>query len=142
MRKHRRRGRRGPDTQADLDGLADIPALQAAAKCGEAGKVMPQIDRNRCEAKDDCVRVCPYNVFEIRRIEPADFADLTFKGKVRSLLHGRMTAYTPAADACRACGLCVKVCPEDAIRLVKNPRRHELAAPGAADEAATVSSLP
>ncbi len=132
MREHRRRGRRRHGAQEVAGQQADIAALQAAAKCGEAGRVMPLIDRNRCEAKDDCVRVCPYDVFEIRRIEAADFADLSFKGKVRSLLHGRMTAYTPAADACRACGLCVSACPEDAIRLVKNPRRHELAAPGGA----------
>ena len=27
------------------------------------------------------------------------------------------TAYTPNADDCRACGLCVVACPEDAITL-------------------------
>ncbi|MBU2655836.1 MULTISPECIES: 4Fe-4S binding protein [Acetobacteraceae] len=30
-----------------------------------------------------------------------------------------MVAYTPHADQCRACGLCVKACPERAIQLVK-----------------------
>jgi len=34
----------------------------------DAGRVVPRIDRNRCEAKADCVRVCPYDVFEIRAL--------------------------------------------------------------------------
>ena len=30
------------------------------ASCpGEPGKVAPVVDRNRCEGKEDCVRVCP-----------------------------------------------------------------------------------
>lgn len=33
--------------------------------------------------------------------------------------HGRKFAYTPRADGCRAYGLCVVACPEDAIRLVE-----------------------
>ncbi|MDH4249099.1 MAG: 4Fe-4S binding protein, partial [Deltaproteobacteria bacterium] len=36
----------------------------------------------------------------------------------------RRTAYTPHAQACKACGLCVTACPEHAITL-------ELAAPSA-----------
>lgn len=113
MRQHRRR----------RHAAAEVPEAPALVRCGEPGKVMPEVDRNRCEGKYDCVRVCPYNVFEVRKIDVQDFAALSFKGKVRSLLHGRLTAYTPAADACRACGLCVRACPEDAIRLVKNPAR-------------------
>ena len=37
---------------------------------GEPGKVAPVVDRNRCEGKEDCVRVCPYDVFEIRGARP------------------------------------------------------------------------
>ena len=78
----------------------------------------PLIDRNRCEGKEDCVRVCPEDVFEVRRIDDADFAKLSFVGRLKSRVHGRMTAYTPNASACQACGKCVSACPEQAIRLV------------------------
>jgi NAD-dependent dihydropyrimidine dehydrogenase PreA subunit len=87
-------------------------------KCrAEPGTFGPVIDRSRCEGKKECVAVCPYDVFEVRRMDDADFATLGFLAKMKSRAHGRLTAYTPRADACRACGLCVVACPEKAIRL-------------------------
>jgi len=77
----------------------------------------PIIDRGKCEGKSDCVEVCPYDVFEVRKIDDADFAMLSFLGKMKSRAHGRKTAYTPNADKCQACGLCVVACPEKAITL-------------------------
>jgi NAD-dependent dihydropyrimidine dehydrogenase PreA subunit len=85
-------------------------------ECKATGTV-PVIDRGKCEGKRECVEVCPYDVFEVRRIDDADFAKLSILGKLKSIAHRRQTAYTPRADACRACGLCVTACPEDAITL-------------------------
>ena len=85
----------------------------------EAATWVPVIDRGRCEGKQDCVQVCPYGVFEVRRIADADFARLGWLGKLKSVAHRRQTAYTPAADECQACGLCVVACPEQAITLVR-----------------------
>jgi 4Fe-4S ferredoxin len=76
------------------------------------------VDRNACEGKRDCVEVCPYDVFEVRQIDGEDFSRLSFLGKMKSRAHGRLTAYTPHADLCQACGLCVVACPEKAITLV------------------------
>ena len=87
------------------------------AECSEAAIFHPVIDRTRCEGKKDCVRVCPYDVFEVRRIDEADFAQLGFFAKLKSRAHGRLSAYTPREEACRSCGLCVEACPEKAIRL-------------------------
>ncbi len=78
----------------------------------------PVIDRSRCEGKSDCVAVCPYGVFEVRRIADDDFRALSFLGQLKSRVHGRLSAYTPRADACQACGLCVAACPEHAVMLV------------------------
>jgi 4Fe-4S ferredoxin len=77
----------------------------------------PVIDRARCEGKKDCVEVCPEDVFEVRRIDDADFAAPGFLAKLKSRAHGKLTAYTPNAAACRSCGLCVVACPEKAITL-------------------------
>ena len=79
----------------------------------------PIVDRTACEGKRDCVAVCPYDVFEVRRIEPSDFAVLSLIGNVKLRVHAMQTAYTPRADACKACGLCVVASPEQAIALVR-----------------------
>jgi NAD-dependent dihydropyrimidine dehydrogenase PreA subunit len=94
----------------------DRPGEQCRAA---PGTFRPVIDRARCEGKRDCVEVCPYGVFEVRRIDDADFARLSVLGRLKSLAHRRQTAYTPAADLCQACGLCVVSCPEKAISLVR-----------------------
>ena len=60
----------------------------------------PVVDHGRCEAERDCVPVCPYDVFEVRRMDPDDFTALGMLGKLRSTAHRRMTAYTVRADQC------------------------------------------
>ena len=97
------------------------PAAQAACN-GQAGRVVPLIDRNRCEAKGGCVEVCPFQVFEIRALTPADRAALSLRGKLKAWGHGHRQAYVLRPDDCHACGLCVQACPEDAIRLVPAQR--------------------
>ena len=94
-------------------------AQRPGQKCGaEPGMYQPAINRNQCEGKGDCKEVCPYNVFEVRRMDNADFAQLSLLGKLKSMAHGKLTAYTPQAALCRACGLCVIACPEKAITLM------------------------
>lgn len=81
------------------------------------GAWLPRVDHRRCEGKRDCLEVCPHDVFEVRRIDDADWAALGWLARLKVLAHGRQTAYTPRADQCRACGLCVVACPERAITL-------------------------
>jgi 4Fe-4S ferredoxin len=109
---------------ARFDKVKARRAARAAGRPGEQcraepGAYAPVIDRNRCEGKAECVAVCPYGVFEVRRIDDADFQALSFFGRLKSRAHRRLTAYTPASEACQACGLCVVACPEQAVALVR-----------------------
>ncbi len=85
----------------------------------EAGAFRPVIDRNRCEGKADCVRVCPVSVFAVGTLEKEQRSGLSFKGKIKGFAHKWQQALLINPEACEACGLCVKACPEDAITLAR-----------------------
>jgi len=83
------------------------------------GLFAPVIDRARCEGKADCVVICPYDVFDLGILPPEDREGLPLMAKVKGFVHGWKQSFAVRAEACRACGLCVKACPEKAIRLEK-----------------------
>jgi NAD-dependent dihydropyrimidine dehydrogenase PreA subunit len=45
------------------------------------------VDRNRCEAEEQCVQVCPYNVFEIRTLAPEQRSALSLLGRLKAWAH-------------------------------------------------------
>jgi 4Fe-4S ferredoxin len=85
----------------------------------EAGVFAPLIDRTRCEAKEDCVEACPYAVFEVRQLGEDDKRALPLVARVKAWVHGNRQAFAVRATECHACGLCVRVCPEHAIKLMR-----------------------
>jgi len=82
-----------------------------------AGVVAPVIHAGRCEGKGNCVRVCPYDVFEIRALTREEDRRLPLFARLRIAFHGGRQGFVVRPDACHACGLCVSACPENAIRL-------------------------
>jgi len=93
------------------------PARPGAGCKAPPGAYAPVVDHARCEGKGDCVEVCPYDVFEVQTIATSDYRALPWIARLKVRVHGMQTAYTPRADLCLACGLCVVACPESAIRL-------------------------
>lgn len=87
--------------------------------CKEPRVLAPVIDRNRCEGKEDCVRVCPYGVFEMAVLDVEQRRALSFTGKFKAMVHGHRQAFAVRAEECHACGLCVAACPEKAIKLAR-----------------------
>ncbi len=79
----------------------------------------PVIDLNKCESDGRCVKVCPKDVLIMREITPEEKGKLTLKGKLKTLVHGKLKAFALNPDACQACGDCMLVCPENAIKLEK-----------------------
>jgi len=86
----------------------------------EAGLFRPVINRNRCEGKEDCVDVCPYQVFEMRKLGDNEKRAMSFGGRLKAWAHGNIQAFAVNAGSCHACGLCVSACPEHAIKLVRS----------------------
>lgn len=95
-------------------------SLQITAECKHPPrKLMPVIDRNRCEGKGPCIDVCPQNVLAMGRITADQRAQQSLKGRLKTFFHGGRQAQVLRPDACLACGQCVEACPERAIRLAR-----------------------
>jgi NAD-dependent dihydropyrimidine dehydrogenase PreA subunit len=86
----------------------------------DAGVVAPVIDALKCEGAGDCVAVCPFDVFNIRRLTATELKALPLGPWIKVKVHGGKQAFVVNGDACHACGLCVSACPEHAIRLTRN----------------------
>jgi NAD-dependent dihydropyrimidine dehydrogenase PreA subunit len=65
----------------------------------EAGKVFPVIDRNRCDGKQDCVAVCPFDVFAMQRITAFDIVAMPVQPRKAHKLIGKWQAFTASSPA-------------------------------------------
>ena len=87
-------------------------------RCSDvSGRVAPVVDRNRCEGKADCVRVCPFNVFEIGTLSNVQRKELSLFGRAKAWAHDYKQAIIVNPLDCHACQLCVDACPEHALHL-------------------------
>ena len=63
-------------------------------KCkAEPARYKPVVNHGRCEAKSDCVAVCPFDVFVVRRFDDADWKPLSPFAKLMVWAHRKQTAY-------------------------------------------------
>ena len=95
--------------------------MPEASECKETGRLVPVIDTSRCEAKEDCVRVCPYDVFTVRKLTAQERGALGLLTRFKVFVHGGKQAFVARPADCHACGECVKACPEQAIQLRAAP---------------------
>ena len=94
--------------------------MGATDECrAEPGAYVPVIDHAKCEGKKDCVRVCPYDVFEVRVLTPEERVGVSLRGRLNLLVRRNRQAVVVAPEDCHACGLCVAACPERAIQLTR-----------------------
>ena len=91
--------------------------MSESAECKGTARLVPVIDQNRCEAKEDCVRVCPHDVFSVRKLTDPERSALGILTRFKLFAHGGKQAVVARPDACHACGKCVSACPEKAIKL-------------------------
>ncbi len=95
-------------------------AAKDTSSCKQPARVVvPVIDNHKCEGKEDCLRVCPYDVFEVRKLTADERSALPFFVRLKVAVHGGKQAFAIRADQCHSCGLCVSACPEKAIRLAR-----------------------
>ncbi|MFT4046016.1 MAG: 4Fe-4S dicluster domain-containing protein [Solimonas sp.] len=85
----------------------------------EPGLFVPRIDPLRCSAEGPCVRVCPYDVLELREVPADQRRAYPWLLRLRLAVKGGRQAAVVRAAACHACGDCVVACPEQAITLVR-----------------------
>lgn len=90
-----------------------------SSNCSDvAEKLMPVVNFNSCDGKEECVAICPYDVFEMQFISKEDKLKLNLKGRIKTFFF-KQKAYIINPDKCHACGLCIQACPENAIKLTK-----------------------
>lgn len=88
-----------------------------ANACKVPGVVAPIVDATRCEGKRDCVDVCPYGVFDVRRLTDDERQALPWLSRFKVAVHGGRQAFVVKPADCHNCGKCVTACPERAITL-------------------------
>lgn len=85
---------------------------------GQPGQWLPVVSRESCSACGACAEHCPSSVFEIRTLDENERAALPFVARVRLIVQRNRVADPVHAEECRGCNRCLRVCPDDAIRLV------------------------
>ena len=97
-----------------------MSAAKDVNTCKQPPKIVrPIVNALKCEGAGDCEKVCPYDVFTVRKLDAGERKALPFFAWVKVMAHGGKQAFVVNPESCHACGLCVTACPENAIRLTR-----------------------
>jgi NAD-dependent dihydropyrimidine dehydrogenase PreA subunit len=66
----------------------------------EPGRALPVIDRNRCEGRADCVRVCLYDLFRVEEVPADERRAMSVIGRLKLRAQGWRQAYAVSAADC------------------------------------------
>ena len=83
------------------------------------GKVIPEINWNKCESDELCAKACPHQVLKMEKITKQQYSKLTFFGKLKTHTHSWKKAMVVNPEQCFGCGICLNTCPEGAIKLIR-----------------------
>jgi 4Fe-4S ferredoxin len=72
-----------------------------------------EVIASKCENKQECVRVCPTNVFDL--VRPEGIRNMWLRFKLAPF--GGQVASAARESSCIGCMLCVDACPEEAIKI-------------------------
>jgi ferredoxin len=76
---------RGKRTNAAKVRRAAADLRRPGAQCkAQPNTFLPIVDHGKCEAKGDCIEVCPYDVFEVAEIAQEDYRGLCCKFVART----------------------------------------------------------
>lgn len=76
-----------------------------------------RVNPSACDGCGTCVESCPSGVFALREITEDERKNLSFPGKVKVRVKGKVKSFISNHEDCVACGLCVNHCHERAITL-------------------------
>lgn len=76
------------------------------------------INSNACDGCGMCASVCPTKVFEMKELTGQEVSELSFFGRLKVKIKGKVKSEVVNADACIACGKCLS-CHERAITVKK-----------------------
>ena len=76
-----------------------------------------RVNSSACDGCGACVENCSTGVFVLREITEDERRDLSFPGKLKVRVKGKVKSFINKPEDCVACGLCVNQCHERAISL-------------------------
>ena len=77
------------------------------------------INNVSCDGCGVCVQLCPQHVLALIELPDAEIKKLSFLGRLKIRVKGKMKSFVQNSESCNMCGTCIKNCHEHAIKISK-----------------------